>query len=581
MKVAQEKVISRDQVREPVEQPRIPSFILLSVIIGAVLTALFYVLVIQLIYRGTYVEEMFTDRGPIPYMTTYFTFVALTQLGGLIWHLRHESKTLELVSEVLSRRDNVDIDTAPSIRREIYSYLKMSFQKGLVIGRVRRVLHRVENKGQSSDVAALLSEQAEIDRAILSNSFASIRFIAWLIPILGFIGTIYGISSAIAGFPALFEAASGEMGDLLTPITKNLGIAFETTLLALIKVAVVQFVVFAVQKRGSQLLNASDEFCLDSLLGKVPHAGLIDEEDLPTSLRHFARILLHHVETMEERFEHAVQSVVDQLVENEQERWNSFTETFRAVAGEHETLVRQTCQSIKEKTEILSGEMRDFEPKLRAALQDVTKDLREIETDRVQHVIDALLQAGDKTCAALAQTGQDNADALKKAGDELRQGMEGMSGELREFEPSLRGFLEEMTKELRDIENQHVQQVALALTDAGDRACSALIQAGQDNAGSLKVAADELRRGIDNIEGLLKTSDELQTMQETLHSNLAALTHMDKVRTTLNDMSECTQRLIPVLQELQKRRRMQVRIEDEFEDKSDGLLPEESEGEQE
>ena len=578
MKVTQEKAINREPVREPVEQPRIPSFILISVAAGGVLTALFYMLVVQLIYRGTYIEEMFTQRGPIPYMTTYFAFVALTQLGGLIWHLRRESRCLELVSEVLSQRSSVDIDAAPSIRREIYSYLKPSAQKGLVISRIRRVLHRIENKGQSSDVAALLSEQAEIDRAILSNSFASIRFIAWLIPILGFIGTIYGMSSAIAEFPTLFGQAAGED---IGKITNYLGIAFETTLLALIKVAIVQFVVFAVQKRGSQLLNASDEFCLDNLLGKVPHAGLIDEEDLPTSLRHFARILLHHVETMEERFEQAVQTVVDQFVENEQQRWSSFTDTFRAVAGEHETMVRQTCQSIKEKTEILSGEMRDFEPRLRGAFQDVTNDLRNIESERVQHVMTALADAGEKTCNALARAGQDNAEALKKAGDELRQGMEGMSGELREFQPSLRTFLEEVAKELREIESQHVQQVAIALTDAGDRTCHALLQVGQDNAGSLKTASDELRRGMENIEQLLKTSEELQTMQQTLNGNLATLTHMDQVRATLRDMSECTRRLIPVLQELQKRRRMQVRIEDEFEDKLDGSPPEELEGEQE
>jgi hypothetical protein len=82
---------------------------------------------------------------------------------------------------------------------------------------------------------------------------------------------------------------------------------------------------------------------------------------------------------------------------------------------------------------------------------------------------------------------------------------------------------------------------------------------------------------MENIEQLLKTSEELQTMQQTLNGNLATLTHMDQVRTTLKDMSECTQRLIPVLQELQKRRRMQVRIEDEFEEKSDGSPPDESE----
>ena len=186
MKITQDE--TPQQNREAVGQMRIPSFIFISVVIGGILTALFYLVVVHLISRGTYIETIFTRCGPIPYMTTYFAFVALSQICCLFLHLRYESRNLGLVSDVLSRRDKVNIESAPSIRREIASCLRPSVQRSLVIRRFHRILHCVENKGGSADVAALLSEQSEIDRAILNSSFSAIRFIVWLIPILGFGG---------------------------------------------------------------------------------------------------------------------------------------------------------------------------------------------------------------------------------------------------------------------------------------------------------------------------------------------------------------------------------------------------------
>jgi biopolymer transport protein ExbB/TolQ len=492
MSTSQRKLVVRN--KSLVKTPRIPSFMLASAIIAAILTALFYLLVVHLFCRSTYIEIIFSQRGPIPYITTYLTFIALTQLIGLFSHLRHESGNLELISGILGKAAEIDPENAGNIVGEIESQIKPLARRGLVVSRVCRVLRRVENKGSASDVAALLSEQAEIDRAILSNSYAAIRFIAWLIPVLGFIGTVLGISLAIAGFPELFQKGSESIGDQLGPITKNLGVAFETTLLALIKIAIVLFVMFAVQKRGNELLNAFDEFCLDNLLGKVRGAG-ITEEELPESYRQFLRVLSHHVETLERKFEQAVQQVVDRMVEHENQRWQSFTDTFREISAEHQDTVQKTCKVVTEKSEILASELRDFVPNFRTAI-------------------------------------------------------------------------DEMFEQLQKSESKRVQEIALALTDAGEHASNALIRAGQDNAQTLKEVLGEFKQSMTNIEELLKTSDQLQAVQQTLNANLKALTQTGEMKNTLQRVNECTEELIPVLRDLQKRRKMQVRIVDEFDEES-------------
>ena len=254
---------------------------------------------------------------------------------------------------------------------------------GLVYSRVHRVLDRVENRGSSADVSALLSEQAEIDGAILSNSYAAVRFVIWLIPVLGFIETVGGISFAIAQFPELFKAGADSLQEHLGSVTGNLGVAFETTFLALIKIAVIMFVLFAVQKRGNELLNTFDEFCLDNLLGKVRGGGVAKEETGPFA--DLARLLSRHVERMEEKFEKAAKNVVSHLVDSERKRWAAMTESLKTVSAEHveavrssfrsagETLqtvcsqqeesVRGACEAMSAKSTQLAQELQAWEPK--------------------------------------------------------------------------------------------------------------------------------------------------------------------------------------------------------------------------
>jgi len=222
--------------RNQIDRPRIPSYLLASAGLGLATTALFYWLIIHTVSHGTYLETMFSERGVIPYMTTYLTFFALSQLGGLRLHLSRESRNLAIVASAFESHPAIDVDTADTTESLILDRIRPNSRIGLVFHRVRRVLHRVQNNGSSNDVATLLSEQAEIDRAILTSSNATVGFVAWLIPVLGFVGTVMGISWAISAFPAMFENAANNDDGFLGPITANLGVAFETTLLALIQV---------------------------------------------------------------------------------------------------------------------------------------------------------------------------------------------------------------------------------------------------------------------------------------------------------------------------------------------------------
>ena len=100
--------------------------------------------------------------------------------------------------------------------------------------------------------------------------YSMLRYLTWLIPSLGFIGTVMGIMFALqyAGVPA-----NAESEDFLYQVTSRLGVAFTTTLLALVMSAVLVLMQSLVQAKEERALNEAGQYCLDNLIlrlgGKV------------------------------------------------------------------------------------------------------------------------------------------------------------------------------------------------------------------------------------------------------------------------------------------------------------------------
>jgi len=79
---------------------------------------------------------------------------------------------------------------------------------------------------------------------------------------LGFVGTVIGISDALS------FAGSGTLppDELLFPTTQKLGVAFYTTLLALIQSGVLMLGLNLVQSSDEKVLNQTGQYCLENLV---------------------------------------------------------------------------------------------------------------------------------------------------------------------------------------------------------------------------------------------------------------------------------------------------------------------------
>ena len=132
----------------------------------------------------------------------------------------------------------------------------------VLFNRIERALLNLRNVGDVSDVSEMLRAQAENDESHMDSSYGLLSGIVWVIPILGFIGTVIGLSGAIGGFGAVLNAdtSAASLKESLVPVTGSLGIAFDTTFLALVLAMVVQMAMTFLRRQEDLFLDACRDY---------------------------------------------------------------------------------------------------------------------------------------------------------------------------------------------------------------------------------------------------------------------------------------------------------------------------------
>lgn len=130
---------------------------------------------------------------------------------------------------------------------------------------VLAALHRFHATSSVQDAASAIKERAELVADNLDSSLSLLRYVAWAIPAVGFIGTVRGIGDALAHAD---EAIKGD----LSGVVSALGLAFNSTLVALLLSMVLMFMLHMLQSRQEALMLELQNYCRDKLVHimKVP-----------------------------------------------------------------------------------------------------------------------------------------------------------------------------------------------------------------------------------------------------------------------------------------------------------------------
>lgn len=250
--------------------------------VAVCLTVGFYAALLPM--HGQYWADMFTERGSVQYVTVMFTFWCLIMLFVKWSKTRMQSLALGLR---LMPNDPA-FELTPATAVSVVERLRAACddpRRFLLLNRLDLGLANLRNMGRITDFEGVLDSHAAGDEDAIESSYLPIKGLNWAIPVLGFIGTVRGLSVAVAGFGGVL-ATKGADADAIRPalqtVTGGLSTAFETTMVSLVAALIVQLLMTAERRGEEALLDACREFCQRQLVSRL---RLTRPDDLPTPRR--------------------------------------------------------------------------------------------------------------------------------------------------------------------------------------------------------------------------------------------------------------------------------------------------------
>ncbi|HWE38968.1 MAG TPA: MotA/TolQ/ExbB proton channel family protein [Isosphaeraceae bacterium] len=222
------------------------------------------------------------ERGWEQYVGTAIYLWAVVTLGRELLRLRKDERAFDdapALLDALARAKPANDD-----------------DRRLLPGRLRQLARHASGPSAPTveQLMELNREGSGLDQEQATGRFTITRYILYLLPVIGFIGTVEGISKALMNISRVLPMVKDLDGFLnnLTSVTSALQIAFDSTLLALFLSAALMLVQTLVFRRAEDLLARVDRWVVDHALPKLGRADGEAIAALPAVLADLRRDLL-------------------------------------------------------------------------------------------------------------------------------------------------------------------------------------------------------------------------------------------------------------------------------------------------
>jgi len=278
----------------------------LSGLLGLAATALLYVGVF-LPFRKFYLGELFLERGSTPYFSVLVLCWGLAHLALKYLAVKRQQSYADLELELIPLEIGLQI-TPANVDQFLGHLAKLPApQRQSILGRrIHGALEHFKSRNSVPEVQEFLSTQAGVDASSVDSGYTLLRTFIWISPILGFIGTVIGISASVSELkkaiapdspPAVVMAAPGAGGPQPTDtsaklmqgmqgVTGGLATAFDTTLVALVFAILLVFPTESLRKSEYAMLDRIETFTIESLVRRMSdEKPVLNQEDLPEVVR--------------------------------------------------------------------------------------------------------------------------------------------------------------------------------------------------------------------------------------------------------------------------------------------------------
>lgn len=345
--------------------------------------------------------------------------------------------------------------------------------------RIDDVCAYVRGRRSGEGLEEHLKYLAELAGERLHESYALVRTITWAVPIIGFLGTVIGITLAIA------NVTPEQLDTSLSQVTGGLAVAFDTTALALSLSLLLVFGSFLVQGAEQRILAQVEEYGIKRIACLFPRSGRQDSP-LAQAEAQAAQQLLSRTES---------------LITEQTELWRESLESLRS----------RWNNTLDEQQQELKQSLQEG---MSASLTDHTELLGRMRSEFV--------------------------DALQNASHQLAQNLEESRRAQQETQGTFKHELEQLWTQVREglsaLQSQQSSQfdnLARAIEDSLAEWQTQMQQSAEAGTAQL----DELRKQGETLLQIVQQEKELTRLQERLAENLDTVQTAETFEQTLHNLT--------------------------------------------
>jgi biopolymer transport protein ExbB/TolQ len=422
---------------------------------AAALTVAFYELIPHIKSQQEFLNRYFCSHWTL-YAETGLFFLGMCILARKAIGLSAQKKSLKL--PVLDVAAIEPYDSAEDRAAKIAGALDSvpgEFRRTFLVERFRAACDYVLGRGSGQGLESHLRYLADLASEDHSASFSLVRTITWAIPILGFLGTVIGITMAIANLGTTTPEQPGAAIPL-TGVISGLAVAFDTTALALTLSMILVFSMFVVERHESQALGGVEQLAITQFapyFATEPSAAPMQLADsvLATAETQAAELLLTKVEALMT----AQTGLWQQSLEGLRTRWFEIADKQQSQLAV--ALEAGTAASLRNHAHTLAEARGEFLGALRSVnteLSQVTKELAQSSSAQ-QELFRQEQEMFRHEVVAVWERVQERMAAMESAHHaQISSAVEIVSGAVQGWTENLSTATTSMTSQLQELRRQ-------------------------------------------------------------------------------------------------------------------------------
>ncbi len=224
----------------------------------------------------------YTTEHAVEYVIVAFFMWGICDV--IVRALGFPRESLALRQDLLPpRRARLPVSQAAVLQKQLQSQPKW-VQTSRLGMRYSQALAFLQEKGSAAEFSDYLRYLAEQDDEKTYTNFGLVRFICWVTPVLGFLGTVLHFGTALGGLSV------DEIGDKLAAVVAEMGSAFNTTTVALTAATTMMFALFLCERTERAMIHQVDRRADRDLMNRfdvadanmTPFLGALDSANQST-----------------------------------------------------------------------------------------------------------------------------------------------------------------------------------------------------------------------------------------------------------------------------------------------------------